>query len=410
VTTLEALADFVHRLDLGELSSERCDRLELHLLDTLGAGRAGATTEEGKKLRAVAAEPASLAANVAMTRATEMDDIHVASCTTPGSVVVPAALSLDTESPSTFLAALAAGYELMIRLGLAIDGPAVLARAVWPTFFAAPLGSAAVASRILGLTVEQTAGAFASALAVTSGTAVPPMPVSTSRWLTLGWAAESGVRAAKAASSGILGPSDILERVGFRLAGVEIVKDALVDGLGERYHLDELGLKPYPVARQALAAVEACRELREAHELDASTIDAIVVEVPAAQRAVIDRPDVPTTRFASIVSVQYQAALALCAPEKLLDVARAPVFLSDELQRLMSRVRIASSAELDPLYPRIWPARVTVRRGGDELVSEIRHPRGDPESDFSWDDVIAKYQELDPTLHEEARRWTTRPG
>ena len=34
----------------------------------------------------------------------------------------------------------------------------------------------------------------------------------------------------------------------------------------------------------------------------------------------IDHPEPPETRFASIVSVQYQIALALLTPAKLMDV------------------------------------------------------------------------------------------
>ena len=36
----------------------------------------------------------------------------------------------------------------MVRLGLAIGGPTVLYRGIWPTYFAAPFGVAAVAARL----------------------------------------------------------------------------------------------------------------------------------------------------------------------------------------------------------------------------------------------------------------------
>ena len=42
----------------------------------------------------------------------------------------------------------------MIRLGVAIDGPSVLYRGIWPTYFAAPFGVAAVAARLMRLGPE----------------------------------------------------------------------------------------------------------------------------------------------------------------------------------------------------------------------------------------------------------------
>src|SRR5690348_10665997 len=79
--------------------------LALHLLDTLGAWYAGTRTEDSllaAKLRA--AQPAlaavsddtldRIAQRVAIVRNTEIDDIHMESCTTVGSVVVPVAVTV----------------------------------------------------------------------------------------------------------------------------------------------------------------------------------------------------------------------------------------------------------------------------------------------------------------------------
>jgi 2-methylcitrate dehydratase PrpD len=166
----------------------------------------------------------AILASSAAARSTEMDDIHLASCTTPGSVVVPTALALasagDLVSPRTFLSAIATGYELLIRLGLAIDGPAVLSKQVWPTLFAASLGSAATAARTYGLSIAETAGAFATALAFSTGTAIRPPSPTTSRWLTLGAATWNGVLAVRAARAGMLGNRDLLEQRDYRLSGI----------------------------------------------------------------------------------------------------------------------------------------------------------------------------------------------
>lgn len=412
MTALESLAELVHDVEPETLSDSTLEKVKLHLLDTVGAMIAGADLEEGRTLARLLQEhedPRGIAlpgfstrtrvdtailASVAACRATEMDDIHLASCTTPGSVIVPTALALAAAgaiaSPMELAAAIVAGYEALIRVGVAIDGPSVLSKRVWPTLFAAPVASAAVCSRAHRLGVRETAGAFATALASTSGTPIRPRSADTSRWLTLGAAARSGVLAVDAARAGILGPTDLLEQNECRLSGVPINTEPLMDRDAHQL-LEEAGLKPYPVARQALSAVEACRELREGLELDASAVDEIVVSVPEPQRRIIDRPEVPETRMASIVSVQYQVALAFVAPEKLCDVYRTPPYVNDAVRELMARVRIEAAPDLEPHYPRVWPARVEIKSGDERYELELLHPTGDVESDFGWDEVREKF-------------------
>ena len=83
-----------------------------------------------------------LATRCALARLSEIDNIHLASMTTPGGIVIPAALTLAAATPAAtaddVTAAILAGTEAMIRLGRAVDGPAILYRGIWPTYFAAP--------------------------------------------------------------------------------------------------------------------------------------------------------------------------------------------------------------------------------------------------------------------------------
>lgn len=386
MTVLETLAAFVHGLDAGALTEADRDHLKLHVFDSLGAMLAGAHTDDGRALSRLASgkeTDGEVLRGTAAARSTEMDDIHLASCTTPGSVVVPTALALEELStPAAFLGAVAAGYEVLVRLGLAIEGPKVLGAGVWPTLFAAPLGAAAVASRAFELDTGATADALSTALALTTGTSIRPSGEPTSRWLTLGAAARNGVLAARGAAAGMKGARDLFETRGPKLSGVAISGETLGDGLGSRFRFREVGLKPYPVARQALSAVEACREL--AGGFPKEDIEAIAVGVPAAQQRIIDHSGVPATRMASIVSVRYLAALALLEPARLHEVERSPPYTTDAIEKLASRVRVESAPELERHYPERWPARVVIRGKGKAASREVLTPAGDVESDFSW--------------------------
>ena len=62
----------------------------------------------------------------------------------------------------------------MTRLGRVISGPDVLYRGIWPTYFSAPFGIAAVAARLLQLDANQTAHALALALTLARARRRPP--------------------------------------------------------------------------------------------------------------------------------------------------------------------------------------------------------------------------------------------
>ena len=387
-SSLETLAAFIQDPALASQAEPRMEHLRLHIADTLGMMLQGSRLAEGKIALSLGSP---LVGWCASARLTEADDIHLTSCTTPGSVVVPTALHLARaglfETWGDFAAAVLAGYETLIRVGYAMDGPRILARKIWPTLFAAPVGAAAVACRAWRLDPSQTAGALATALAASTGVAPPAMAANSSRWIALGSAAQYGVSAAMAARQGALGDVRLLENRAGRIAGVRISSRRLLQQLPARFLFDETGLKPYPIARQALAAVEACRELVGRNT---KGISAITVSAPSAQARVIDQPVWPSNRMQSIAGVQYQIALALLSPDALMGFARTPPFETKALRSLAAKVSVRTDARLDPHYPETWPAQVVVVRSGKRLSTLLSSPRGDRRNPLEWDDVLSK--------------------
>jgi 2-methylcitrate dehydratase PrpD len=374
----------------------RTENLRLHIADTLGMMLQGAWLTEG---RAGLALGSRLVGWCACARLTEADDIHLTSCTTPGAVIVPTALHLAStgafETFGDFVTAVLSGYETLIRIGYAIDGPRILARKIWPTLFAAGAGAAAVACRAWDLDVSQTAGALGTALSGSTGIAPPAMDANSSRCIALGVAAEHGVLAAMAARQGALGDGQLLEHRDGRIAGVRISPRRLLQDLQNHFFFDETGLKPYPIARQALAAVEACRQLADR---DTRSISSITVSVPAAQRRVIDQPGWPVNRMQSIAGIRYLVALALLSPDRLKEVDRTPPFATKALRTLAAKVRVRDDARLENDYPETWPARVVVGRLGKRESLVVRFPRGDAKNPMHWEEVLLKSAHHRPTL------------
>jgi 2-methylcitrate dehydratase PrpD len=275
MTALEKLGGYIAE---SRRPSEALRKLvEIHLIDTVGAWIAGAGTVEGKNLlrframtskgQAGEALAPDLATRCALARLSEIDNIHLSSMTTPGAIIIPGALTLAAAAPGItgddVIAAIIAGTEAMTRLGRAVDGPSILYRGIWPTYFAAPFGMAAVAARLLKLEAERIADALALALTLAAPAVGQHSRATTSRWFALGNAARNGLTAGLAAQHGFTSDHRLIE--GQLLPGVfGIAADvsAFTDALGERIALSEVSFKPWCAARQTMAATQALRHHR----------------------------------------------------------------------------------------------------------------------------------------------------
>jgi 2-methylcitrate dehydratase PrpD len=420
MTVIADLATRLSGVKAQSLPATVVEKARIHLLDSLGAWMVGVEMAEGRAMARLAGATMdspltvgnrpglleAVMAAVAAARCTEVDDIHIASCTTPGSVIVPTAMVLAChghfQDGGDFLSAIVQGYEVMIRLGLAADGPNILYQGVWPTYLAAPLGTAAVAARAFGLDAEQTTHALANALGMTVGTAVRGRGPASSRWLMAGVGAKNGVLAALSAREGFQGDTSLLEGRANGPLGLELRVEHLLAELGERFEFEETSIKPYPTARQGYAAIEAFRELISHHQLEPGALGAITVEVPAPVMAVMNQPRLPESRLESVVSAQYQIALAALEPERLYNVRRENLPVGKAISELMARITIIPSEALAAYYPSSWPARVTLEGEAGTFSQEMLHPLGDAKNPFDWTQACDKFKRYATPLLGEA--------
>jgi 2-methylcitrate dehydratase PrpD len=369
----------------------------LHLADAVAAWTAGRGTAEGRAIVALPADdlPARVARECACARLSEIDDIHLASATTPGGVVVPAAVTVAA-SVGADAAALAraadAGYEATTRLGRAIDGPAALYRGLWPTYFAAPFGVAAACARLFELDAERTAHALALALALAAPGVGRPRGARTSRWIALGNACANGVRAAFWAMDGFTGDLGLLDGEHLSSAyGTRQNAAALTERLGEASAVAETSFKPWCAARQTMAAAQAWTELA-AEGLAPAGVGQIGVAVPPPYFRMVNHGVTDGDRLSHLTSVPYQVALAALAPEARHEVQQTPVALSASVRAIMDRVKVEADESLMPHYPAAWPARLTVDGRSRLLV----HVPGDPQRPWSETEVLAKFERYAP--------------
>jgi 2-methylcitrate dehydratase PrpD len=402
MTALETMAAFVADGIRARVPPATRAVARLHVIDTVGAWVAGAHTAEGRALIAFRGPAPDLATACAVTRSTEIDNIHLASTTTPGAIVIPAALIIAAmrghAEPDAVCEAIVAGTEAMVRLGAAIGGPAILYRGIWPTYFATPFGVAAVAARLCELDTRQTANALALALALASAGVGRHNAATTARWFAIGNAARNGLAAAQAAGRGFTSDLGLIDG-GFLQGAYSITADidAFARGLGERLALDDTSFKPWCAARQTMAATQALREVM-ADGVAAESIASITVHVPPPTLKMIDHGVTPGDRASHLTSAQYHLALAAFDPEALLDVGHSPAVLSPDVQDFMGRVSVEADAALLAHYPKAWPARITVRTSQGVCEKTVVHVPGDPQRPFDERAVCDKFRHVTAQL------------
>ena len=385
MSVLRDLAAFACSASIKSLPEAERAIQRRHVADTFVAATAGALTSEGRALRSVLPHMSvadAIGLQTAVIRHTEIDDIHTRSCVTPSSVTVPAALSLTRSrnefDPDTVASAIWIGTELMTRLGVALNGARIIYRGVWPTYFTAPFGAAAIAARIGKLNEDQTTHALSLALMLTAGRAGRFQGQLPGRSVILAMAVANGVRAADAARQGVGGDPDLLYGPWMREAqGLEADLGALTAGLGGASIYTQMTLKPFCSAKQAISSVEALMSLID-EGLPAESISKVSVRVPLPYARMIAMKPGPDSRSSTIVSAAFQMGLAAHRRRRLYDIERAEALLESDALALADKIHIAADESLLETFPVSYPAEIEVTAGDKVLRRRITATYGDP--------------------------------
>ena len=388
MTTIERLGQFVSRDVRGKSLDAIQRKIALHVADAVAAWVAGAHAPEGRALLDFltgSGKPGLMDAvmlHCALARLSEVDDIQLGSATTPGAVVVPAALTLGAalDSPAQAVSeAILAGYEAMIRLGAALNGPAILYRGIWPTYLSAPFGVAAAAARLLELDPLQAAHALALALTFSSPGVGHQGGPRMARWLALGQAARHGGAAATAAKAGFTADVGLLDRDFFAsVYAINPLLERLTEGLGARFALEQVSFKPWCAARQTMAASHAMKEMvREGLVLE--DVSGIGIAVPPAYLRMVNHGVSPAERSSFLTSAPYQLAIGVIDPPAQYRLDPSGSEPPDKVRALMAKVKVEADEKLLQHYPQCWPARVTVDVSGGKREKLVLHVPGDPQ-------------------------------
>lgn len=423
--TTQIIADYVTELKLGRLADNTIRETKKRLIDTLGCAMGGYASEPAAIARRVAVrqqgEPSARIlgagtrtsmematfANGVMARYLDYNDTYISRGSGHPSDMIPACLAVaeaQRAGGSDLLLAIVAAYEVYTELADVV----ALRDLGWDQGLYVVLGSAAGASRLMGLTREQTANALAIAVSAN----VPTRQTRSgelSMWKGCATAASAraGVFSALLAADGMSGPTAAFEgRHGVWDQVTGPFELRLRGGKGVAFGIERSNLKFFPSEYHSQAPLAVALELRGKVRIE--DIEAINVQTyHTAYSEIGSEPEKwnPQTRETADHSLPYLLAVALVDGFVKAESFSTERMGDPSLRQLMQRIRI----EENPRFTRQYPSKLVTEievlaRGGEKLALRASYPKGHAQNPLSDAEVDHKFMSLCEPLMDLAQR------
>ncbi|MFS0785241.1 MmgE/PrpD family protein [Shouchella sp. 1P09AA] len=384
-------------------------------LSMLTTAQALATTGSSTVIGKRESLPSQYAALVNGTAAhsIELDDVTSESSLHPGVVMVPTALAIAEEfnsSPEEFLAAMVAGYEMMMRVGDALTNPSGnYDSGFHPTGICGVFGATITAGKLMKLTKEELLHAVGIAGSMASGSMEYVTDGAWTKKFHAGCSAHNGIIAAKMAQSGFEGPTTIFEGTfGFFQAYASVYyPEKLTEDFASPYKIMQTNIKLHACCRYMHAQMDAALHIRESHSVEINDIRRIDVTVLTAGEALVASPiekkRAPQNRVDAQFSLPYGIAAALVFGHTGYNQFEKQHTQRLDIQSLMQKIHVTVDPELDQRYPTNWPAKLQITLADDtSFAQDIEHPVGGwPSSLPTNEQITTKFTELTSDLYAE---------
>ncbi len=413
------LAEWAEGLRAEDVPAAVMDNAALRVLDTIGCALAGAKEEHVPSvLRLVsrwgspgpstiwgsaltATPPQAALANGALAHGLDFDDTHADSVCHASAVLVPTVLALaesECLSGRAALTALVAGYEGMIRLGMAAPGR-FHERGWHATAVCGAFGAALAAGKCFGLDADRLTAALGIAASMASGVMEFLEDGSWVKRIHPGWAAQSGIQAAALAQDGFTGPATALEgRLGFYRAALGEAPDVgkHLENLGDEWETLRSSFKLYPCCHLNHAYLDAVARLKKDKGLRAEQVAEVECLVPAGEVPIVCEPVEakrrPRTPYDAKFSLAFCVATAISGDRVGIGAFSYESIRDPQLLALADRVGF--SVDTTSRYPESFPGWVKVRlRDGGTIEAREESQRGGPDRPIGADEVIAKFRD-----------------
>ena len=358
------------------------------------------------------APPGAAFLNGALIHSLDFDDTHARASLHSSAPIVPAALAaaeMTGAGGAEVIAAVVAGFEVQIRLSLALVPKDHYVRGFHPTATCGAFGAAAAAARVFGLPAEQVASAFGICLSQAAGSLQFLVHGAWTKLFQVGYAAMNGLVAATLAGEGFRGAHEAIEgKAGFlRAYAPDPQMDKAVEGLGETWETMALAVKPYPCCRYAHAALDALIELRAANDIDAGDIESVEIGLPRTGWDLIGDPEDDKRHPSNVVDCQFSmpfvGAVALREGGLVWDDYARHLDNAETLA-LCGRIGTVVDDRAEAAFPAHMSGVARVRTSRGRFEKFVAVAKGEPENFVSETELRAKFDTLAGPYLDDARR------
>jgi len=404
----QALAEFAVSLRHDDLPGKVREHCKLLLLDALACALAGHQGEETHQVEALAAALAqsqeasviggdrlSLAGatllNGYLITAVTMCDVHRPTMTHITPEVIPPALLIaerDGLSGADLLAAIAAGSEVITRIGISLDPAAFRAKGWHGPGVLGPFGAAAAVGRLLRFDSECLARAFGLAGSQAAGTfaawGTPTVKFHQCR------GALSGLLAALLAQQGFVATKEFLSAPdgGLYRSYADGGKPELATAeLGKRFELEQIALRLWPSASLLQGMNTALFDLIAQEPPEPARVRKLIVSMSKPAFIMHGALARYQGKFEALISAHYTAAAIL--HDRALTLAQfEPERYNDPALRRAAAEQV--EVRQDPALNGVEAAvEIELSDGARRSVRSI-HPRGSFENPLARGEIEEK--------------------
>lgn len=340
-------------------------------------------------------------ANGALAHAIDFEDSFDNAPVHPNAVQLPAVLALAEQkgdvSGRALLEALAIGCDLVCRLGLALD--VIPDRYGWyPPPILGAFGAVAACGKLLHLDERQLLDAFSLLLCShTCSAELKYSPDSDVRAIRDAFPAQAAVQAVLLAARGVRGFDAPFEGPAglFSLyARGAYTPERITDGLGTKFHGEDVSFKPWPSCRGTHPFIEASLELAAAHGIEPHMISSIrLTGNPVLKMLVEPREQKlrPRTAVDAKFSLPFTVGTAL--RHRRVDLESFSVEgRADEAVLAIGRKLSFEPSDAED-YRGLSSGRIVIElEDGRTFDAYVRHPSGHPANPLSDDALEAKFR------------------
>jgi 2-methylcitrate dehydratase PrpD len=343
--------------------------------------------------------------NGSLSEILEMQDGYTKGGIHPSDGTISASLAVaewQKRSGKDLITAVIVGYEAANRISEAMH-PTHFARGFLPTGTVGTMGAAVAAARLLKLKEDQVSNALGIA-----GFMVPTVNWDSHfgnysiKQVQGGLPAKIGIESALLAKQGLTGApleGDAKVQKGFcRIMSDEPPKfEKMVEGLGDRYTMEEVYFKPYASCRMNHGPIQLALELKATHGLNVDDIEEILVKTYdfPVQRTGSIKTDTNSLFTDCQFSMSYAVAGALLDGEAGLKQLTPKRIRDSKIHQLGSKLRAVVDPEMQKLYPANRPYIMEITtKGGRKVSGRVDYPKGDHRNPMTEDEMKSKFLSL----------------